>query len=90
MSEDKLEMELENNEMADNAIYFKLSVDEDIGAMAFEILDNTIEGSITSNLLTPLAKGISNLLEQDPDFLYEAGSEALKGEYIESNNKTMH
>ena len=90
MSEDKLEMELERNEMAENAIYFKLSVDEDVGAMAFEILDNTVEGSITSNLLTPLAKGISNLLEQDPDFLYEAGSEALKGEYIESNNKTMH
>ena len=90
MSEDKLEKELERNEMAENAIYFKLSVDEDVGAMAFEILDNTIEGSITSNLLTPLAKGISNLLEQDPDFLYEAGSESLKGEYIESNNKTMH
>ena len=47
MSEDKLEMELERNEMAENAIYFKLSVDEDVGAMAFEILDNTIEGSIT-------------------------------------------
>ena len=90
MSDSKLEGELESNEMADNAIYFKLSVDEDIGAMAFEILDNTVEGSITSNLLTPLAKGISNLLEQDPDFLYDAGSEALEGEYIESNNKTMH
>ena len=90
MDEKKLEMELENNEMADNAIYFKLSVDEDIGAMAFEILDNTIEGSITSNLLTPLAKGISNLLEQDPDFLYEAGSEVSEGDYIESNSKTMH
>ena len=90
MSENKLERELERNEMEDNAIYFKLSVDESMGAMAFEILDNTVEGSITSNLLTPLAKGISNLLEQDPDFLYEAGSEALKGEYIESNNKTMH
>jgi hypothetical protein len=76
--------------MADNAIYFKLSVDEDIGAMAFEILDNTVEGSITSNLLTPLAKGISNLLEQDPDFLYDAGSESSDSNYVESNNKTMH
>jgi len=83
MDENKMELE-------DNVIYFKLSVDEEVGAMSLEILDNTIEGSITSNLLTPLAKGISNLLEQDPDFLYEAGSEALKGEYIESNNKTMH
>jgi hypothetical protein len=90
MSENKLETELENNEMADNAIYFKLSVDEDIGAMSFEILDNTIEGSITSNLLTPLAKGISNLLEQEPDFLYDAGSEISEGDYIESNSKTMH
>jgi len=90
MSDSKLEGELESNEMADNAIYFKLSVDEDIGAMAFEILDNTVEGSITSNLLTPLAKGISNLLEQDPDFLYDAGSESSDSNYVESNNKTMH
>ena len=90
MSDSKLEGELESNEMADNAIYFKLSVDEDIGAMAFEILDNTVEGSITSNLLTPLAKGISNLLEQVPDFLYDAGSESSDSNYVESNNKTMH
>jgi|13_taG_2_1085334.scaffolds.fasta_scaffold07557_4 hypothetical protein len=90
MSENKLEIELERNEMEDNAIYFKLSVDESVGAMAFEILDNTVEGSITSNLLTPLAKGISNLLEQDPDFLYEAGSEVSDSNYVESNNKTMH
>jgi hypothetical protein len=90
MSENKLETELERNEMEDNAIYFKLSVDESVGAMAFEILDNTVEGSITSNLLTPLAKGISNLLEQDPDFLYEAGSEVSDSNYVESNNKTVH
>ena len=90
MSENKLEIELERNEMEDNAIYFKLSVDESVGAMAFEILDNTVEGSITSNLLTPLAKGISNLLEQDPDFLYEAGSEVSDSNYVESNNKTVH
>ena len=90
MSENKLERELERNEMEDNAIYFKLSVDESMGAMSFEILDNTVEGSITSNLLTPLAKGISNLLEQDPDFLFDAGSEVSEGDYIESNSKTMH
>jgi|TARA_Y100000296_G_scaffold7459_1_gene8879 hypothetical protein len=82
---DKNKMELE-----DNVIYFKLSVDEEVGAMSLEILDNTIEGSTISNLLSPLAKGISNILEQDPDFLYEAGSQISEGEYVETNSETMH
>ena len=82
---DKNKMELE-----DNVIYFKLSVDEEVGAMSLEILDNTIEGSAISNLLSPLAKGISNILEQDPDFLYEAGSQISEGEYVETNSETMH
>jgi len=83
MYENKMELE-------DNVIYFKLSVDEEVGAMSLEILDNTIEGSTISNLLSPLAKGISNILEQDPDFLYEAGSRISEGEYIETNSETMH
>jgi predicted KAP-like P-loop ATPase len=77
-------------ELEDNVIYFKLSVDEEVGAMSLEILDNTIEGSTISNLLSPLAKGISNILEQDPDFLYEAGSQISEGEYVETNSETMH
>ncbi len=77
-------------ELEDNVIYFKLSVDEEVGAMSLEILDNTIEGSAISNLLSPLAKGISNILEQDPDFLYEAGSQISEGEYVETNSETMH
>jgi|TARA_B100000929_G_C15405749_1_gene386185 hypothetical protein len=83
MDENKMELE-------DNVIYFKLSVDEEVGAMSLEILDNTIEGSTISNLLSPLAKGISNILEQDPDFLYEAGSQISEGEYVETNSETMH
>jgi len=83
MYENKMELE-------DNVIYFKLSVDEEVGAMSLEILDNTIEGSTISNLLSPLAKGISNILEQDPDFLYEAGSQISEGEYVETNSETMH
>jgi len=83
MDENKMELE-------DNVIYFKLSVDEEVGAMSLEILDNTIEGSAISNLLSPLAKGISNILEQDPDFLYEAGSQISEGEYVETNSETMH
>ena len=82
---DENKMELENN-----VIYFKLSVYEEVGAMSLEILDNTIEGSTISNLLSPLAKGISNILEQDPDFLYEAGSQISEGEYVETNSETMH
>jgi len=77
-------------ELEDNVIYFKLSVDEEVGAMSLEILDNTIEGSAISNLLSPLAKGISNILEQDPDFLYEAGSQISEGEYVETHSETMH
>ncbi len=77
-------------ELEDNVIYFKLSVDEEVGAMSLEILDNTIEGSTISNLLSPLAKGISNILEQDPDFLYEAGSQISEGEYVETHSETMH
>jgi|TARA_R100000656_G_scaffold408_3_gene650 hypothetical protein len=83
MDENKMELE-------DNVIYFKLSVDEEVGAMSLEILDNTIEGSTISNLLSPLAKGISNILEQDPDFLYEAGSQISEGEYVETHSETMH
>ncbi len=83
MDENKMELE-------DNVIYFKLSVDEEVGAMSLEILDNTIEGSAISNLLSPLAKGISNILEQDPDFLYEAGSQISEGEYVETHSETMH
>jgi len=77
-------------ELEENVIYFKLSIDSKVGAMSLEIIDNTIEGSDISNILSPLAKGISIMLEEDPDMLYEAGTEISDGEYIADKNKTVH
>ena len=45
------------SELERDVIYFKLSIDSKIGAMSLEIIDNTIEGSEISNILSPLAKG---------------------------------
>tara|TARA_R110002051_G_scaffold211844_1_gene277068 strand:+ start:325 stop:576 length:252 start_codon:yes stop_codon:yes gene_type:complete len=80
----------EPQELEKDVIYFKLSIDSRVGAMSLEIIDNTIEGSDVSNILSPLAKGISVILEEDPELLYEAGSEISDGEYIAGNNDTVH
>ena len=80
----------EPQELEKDVIYFKLSIDSRGGAMSLEIIDNTIEGSDVSNILSPLAKGISVILEEDPELLYEAGSEISDGEYIAGNNDTVH
>jgi|TARA_R110000823_G_C15673455_1_gene473409 hypothetical protein len=77
-------------DLEENVIYFKLSIDSRVGAMSLEIIDNTVEGSEVSNILSPLAKGISVILEEDPELLYEAGSEISDGEYIAGNNDTVH
>ena len=77
-------------DLEENVIYFKLSMDSRVGAMSLEIIDNTVEGSEISNLLSPLAKGISVILEEDPDLLYEAGSKIPDGEYIANDNDTLH
>ena len=77
-------------DLEENVIYFKLSMDSKVGAMSLEIIDNTIEGSDVSNILSPLAKGISVLLEEDPDLLYEAGSEIPDGEFISNDTDTLH
>ena len=77
-------------DLEENVIYFKLSIDSRVGAMSLEIIDNTVEGSEVSNILSPLAKGISVILEEDPDLLYEAGSEIPDGEYIANDNDTLH
>jgi hypothetical protein len=73
-----------------DVIYFKLSMDSRVGAMSLEIIDNTIEGSDISNILSPLAKGISVILEEDPDLLYEAGTEISDGEFISDESGTVH
>jgi hypothetical protein len=80
----------ETQDLEKDVIYFKLSIDSRVGAMSLEIIDNTIEGSDVSNILSPLAKGISVILEEDPELLYEAGSEISDGEYIAGNNDTVH
>ena len=77
-------------DLEENVIYFKLSMDSRVGAMSLEIIDNTVEGSEVSNILSPLAKGISVILEEDPELLYEAGSEISDGEYIAGSSDTVH
>lgn len=79
-----------SNELERDVIYFKLTIDSKIGAMSLEIIDNTIEGSEISNILSPLAKGISIILEEDPDLLYEAGTEISDGEFVAGDNDTVH
>jgi hypothetical protein len=41
-------------------------------------------------LLSPLALGISVIMEEDPDILYTAGTELYDGEYIDMDNTTYH
>jgi hypothetical protein len=72
-------------------ILLKLSLVEDSGMMELAIIDNTIKGSVANQLLYPLAIGISVILEDDPNFLYDAGTELYHNEvYINMDDSTKH
>lgn len=75
----------------DEEILLKLSIDIGSGMMELSIINNTIKGSKSNQLLYPLAMGISVLLEEDPNLLYEAGTELYNGdEYIDMESNTHH
>lgn len=75
----------------DEEILLKLSIDIGSGMMELSIINNTIKGSKSNQLLYPLAMGISVLLEEDPNLLYEAGTELYNGDkYIDMESNTHH
>ena len=46
---------------------------------------------MANQLLYPLAMGMSVILEEEPDLLYEAGTELHDGEkYVKVKSDTMH
>jgi hypothetical protein len=71
-------------------VCLKLAIDSDGKVMTLEIIDNTEKDSVASHLLSPLALGISVIMEEDPDILYTAGTELYYGEYIDIDNTTYH
>lgn len=59
--------------------------------MELVIIDKTIKDSMANQLLYPLAMGMSIILEEDPDLLYEAGTELHDGEkYVKVSSNTKH
>jgi|LWDU01.1.fsa_nt_gi hypothetical protein len=71
-------------------VCLKLAIDSDGRVMTLEIIDNTDKNSLASQLLGPLALGISVIMEEDPDILYTAGTELYDGEYIDMDDATRH
>jgi hypothetical protein len=71
-------------------VCLKLAIDSNGRAMTLEIIDNTDKNSLASQLLSPLALGISVIMEEDPDILYTAGTELYDGEYIDMDDATKH
>ena len=72
-------------------ILLKLSLAKGSNIMELAIIDNTVEGSNANKLLYPLAVGISVVLEEDPSFLYEAGTELYDGDiYLDMGSTTKH
>jgi len=77
--------------VSDENILLKLSFVEESGVMELSVVNNTVEGSKAYQLLYPLAVGIGIILEDDPDLLYEAGTELYDGAtYIHTDTDTMH
>jgi len=71
-------------------IILRLSV-IDNGMMELAMIDNTLQGSVANQLLSPIAKGISIILEEDPNFLYDAGTELYHNEvYVNMDDATKH
>jgi len=72
-------------------ILLRLTLDKRTGIMELAIIDNTIKDSMANQLLYPLAMGMSVILEEEPDLLYEAGTELHDGEkYVKVKSDTMH
>mgnify|MGYP006865173797 CR=1 FL=1 len=72
-------------------ILLTLSITEGSNVMELAIIDNTTKGSKAHKLLYPLAVGISVILEEDPSFLYEAGTELYNGDvYLDMESTTKH
>ena len=71
-------------------VCLKLAIDSEGKVMTLEIIDNTDKNSLASQLLSPLALGISVIMEEDPDILYNAGTKLYDGEYIDMDDATRH
>lgn len=80
-----------NDDKEEGVILIRLSLDEEEESIELSVLDNTVEDSLASNVLSPIATGVVVLLEEEPHLLYDAGNGAFEGDvFVNTSSNVKH